>query len=51
MRKDTDNPKKIEYWKRVFPDASQRELEHYLNKWGKENPKYLKFPKLKDNEL
>lgn len=41
-----NNPKYIEYWKKVMPDKSDEELEQYRVKWGKENPKYLKFPNL-----
>jgi len=43
------DPTKIEYWKEVFPNKTDKELEYYMNKWGKENPKYLHFPKLESN--
>ncbi len=46
MMKTEYSPDQLEYWKEVFPNKTNSELEHYRTKWGKENPKYLKFPKL-----
>lgn len=36
------NPKYIEYWRKVMPSKSDEELTGYMNKWGEDNPKYLK---------
>lgn len=41
-----NNPKELEYWRNVFPNKTDLELEAYRIKWGKENPKYLKFKNL-----
>lgn len=46
-REDHQNPNKIEYWRKIFPNKTDEELEVYRLKWGEENPKYLKFPNLK----
>ena len=40
------NPKELEYWRNIFPTKTDSELEEYRIKWGKENPKYLKFKNL-----
>ena len=40
------NPKELEYWRNIFPTKTDNELEEYRTKWGKENPKYLKFKNL-----
>ena len=40
------NPKELEYWRNIFPTKTDNELEEYRIKWGKENPKYLKFKNL-----
>ena len=40
------NPKELEYWRNIFPTKTDDELEEYIDKWGKENPKYLKFERL-----
>ena len=40
------NPKELEYWRNIFPTKTDDELEEYIDKWGKENPKYLKFKNL-----
>lgn len=40
------NPKNLEYWRNIFPNKTDNELEEYRTKWGKENPKYLKFERL-----
>ena len=40
------NPKELEYWRNIFPTKTDNELEEYRVKWGKENPKYLKFKNL-----
>ena len=40
------NPKELEYWRNIFPTKTDDELEEYRVKWGKENPKYLKFKNL-----
>jgi hypothetical protein len=40
------NPKELEYWRNIFPNKSDEELEEYRVKWSKENPKYLKFDRL-----
>lgn len=40
------NPKYLEYWRNIFPNKTDNELEEYRVKWGKENPKYLKFKNL-----
>jgi hypothetical protein len=42
----TYNPKNLEYWRNVFPNKTDNELEEYRVKWGKDNPKYLKFKNL-----
>ena len=41
-----NNPKELEYWRNIFPNKTDNELEEYRVKWGKENPKYLKFKNL-----
>jgi len=41
-----NNPKNLEYWRNVFPNKTDNELEEYRVKWSKENPKYLKFERL-----
>jgi hypothetical protein len=43
---DKNNPKNLEYWRNVFPSKTDNELEEYIDRWGKENPKYLKFNRL-----
>ena len=40
------NPKELEYWRNIFPTKTDGELEEYRTRWGKENPKYLKFKNL-----
>ena len=40
------NPKELEYWRNIFPNKTDNELEEYRVKWSKENPKYLKFKNL-----
>ena len=40
------NPKELQYWRNIFPNKTDNELEEYRVKWGKENPKYLKFKNL-----
>ena len=40
------NPKELEYWRNIFPNKTDEELEEYRSKWSKENPKYLKFKNL-----
>lgn len=40
------NPKELGYWRNIFPTKTDNELEEYRVKWGKENPKYLKFKNL-----
>lgn len=40
------NPKELEYWRNIFPNKTDNELEEYRVKWSKENPKYLKFERL-----
>jgi len=40
------NPKYLEYWRNIFPSKTDNELEEYRTRWGKENPKYLKFERL-----
>lgn len=40
------NPKELEYWRNIFPTKTDNELEEYRIRWGKENPKYLKFNRL-----
>lgn len=42
----TYNPKNLEYWRNIFPNKTDNELEEYRVRWGKENPKYLKFNRL-----
>lgn len=47
--KDLDkvnNPKELEYWRNIFPNKTDTELEEYRTKWSNENPKYLKFKNL-----
>lgn len=44
--KDKFNPKQLEYWRNIFPTKTENELEEYRVRWGKENPKYLKFKNL-----
>lgn len=41
-----NNPSNLEYWKNIFPNKTDDELEEYRVKWGKENFKYLKFERL-----
>jgi hypothetical protein len=41
-----NNPKELEYWRNIFPSKTDNELKEYINRWGKENPKYLKFERL-----
>lgn len=41
-----NNPKELEYWRNIFPKKTDNELKEYIDKWGKENPKYLKFERL-----
>ena len=41
-----NNPKELGYWRNIFPTKTDEELEEYRIKWGKENPKYLKFKNL-----
>lgn len=41
-----NNPKYIEYWRKVMPSKSDEELTNYMDKWSNENPKYLKFKNL-----
>jgi len=41
-----NNPKELEYWRNIFPSKTDNELKEYIDKWGKENPKYLKFERL-----
>jgi len=40
------NPKELEYWRNIFPNKTDNELEEYRTRWSKENPKYLKFKNL-----
>lgn len=40
------NPKELEYWRYIFPNKTDEELEEYRSKWSKENPQYLKFKNL-----
>ena len=40
------NPKELEYWRNIFPTKTDNELKEYITRWGKENPKYLKFERL-----
>ena len=41
-----NNPKELEYWRNIFPSKTDNELKEYIDRWGKENPKYLKFERL-----
>ena len=41
-----NNPKELEYWRNIFPNKTDDELEEYRVRWNKENPKYLKFKNL-----
>ena len=41
-----NNPKELEYWRNIFPTKTDIELKEYIDRWGKENPKYLKFERL-----
>jgi len=43
---DKNNPKYLEYWRNIFPNKTDNELEEYRTRWSKENPKYLKFNRL-----
>ena len=43
---EKNHPKELEYWKNIFPTKTDNELEEYRTRWGKENPKYLKFERL-----
>ena len=40
------NPKELEYWRNIFPNKTDNELEEYRTRWSKENPNYLKFNRL-----
>ena len=40
------NPKELEYWRNIFPSKTDNELKEYIDRWGKENPRYLKFNRL-----
>ena len=40
------NPKELGYWRNIFPTKTDNELEEYIDRWGKENHKYLKFKNL-----
>jgi hypothetical protein len=46
IKENKNNPKELEYWRDVFPNKSDFELEEYRVRWSKENPKYLKFNRL-----
>lgn len=41
-----NNPKELEYWRNIFPSKTDNELKEYIDRWGKENLKYLKFERL-----
>lgn len=41
-----NNPKELEYWRNIFPNKTDNELKEYIDRWGKENPRYLKFERL-----
>lgn len=41
-----NNPRQLEYWRNIFPNKTDNELKEYIDRWGKENPKYLKFKNL-----
>ena len=41
-----NNPKELEYWRNIFPNKTDNELKEYIDRWGKENLKYLKFERL-----
>ena len=41
-----NNPKELEYWRNIFPNKTDSELEEYRVKWSKENLNYLKFKNL-----
>ena len=41
-----NNPKELEYWRNIFPNKTDNELKEYIDRWGKGNPKYLKFNRL-----
>jgi len=45
-----NNPKELEYWKKIFPSKTEEELEVYRSKWGKENSDYLKFKRLQSEK-
>ena len=45
-RNKINNPKELEYWRNIFPTKTDNELEEYRVRWGKEDPKYLKFKNL-----
>ena len=40
------NHKELEYWRNIFPSKTDNELKEYIDRWGKENPRYLKFNRL-----
>lgn len=46
FKNNKHNPKELEYWRNIFPNKTDEELEEYRSKWSKENPKYLKFKNL-----
>ena len=46
IKKQNNNPKELEYWRNIFPNKTDEELEKYRVRWSKENPKYLKFERL-----
>ena len=46
IKKQNNNPKELGYWRNIFPNKTDEELEEYRVKWSKENPKYLKFKNL-----
>ena len=43
MEDNKNNPKKLEYWRSIFPNKTDAQLEEYRTRWGKENPMYNKF--------
>jgi hypothetical protein len=43
LMNNKNNPKELEYWRNIFPTKTETELEEYRVRWGKDNPKYLKF--------
>lgn len=46
FKNKVNNPKELEYWRNIFPNKTDEELEEYRSKWSEENPKYLKFKNL-----